>query len=161
MQTKPLQKNIPEGWSRVAVADIAVVKMGQSPSSLAYNEVAEGLPLIQGNNDMNGGKTVNRIWTSEITKIAEKGEIILTVRAPVGAVGLAHDKICIGRGVCAIKSDSQPFLWHYFKYFEPKWSHLEQGSTFTAVNGADIRKISINFPPLLEQNRIVAVLETA
>lgn len=160
MKAKPTQKNIPEGWSHVTVADVAVVKMGQSPSSVAYNELGNGLPLIQGNNDMKGGKTISRIWTSEITKTAEKGEIILTVRAPVGAVGLAHDKICIGRGVCAIKSTSQAFLWHYFKYFEPKWSHLEQGSTFTAVNGADIRKIKINLPPLPEQKRIVEVLET-
>jgi type I restriction enzyme S subunit len=160
MRINKIQKNAPNGWKRVSLSEVAHVEMGQSPASTAYNEIGVGLPLIQGNNDIRNDKTISRVWTSEITKTANKGEIILTVRAPVGATGTAHEKICIGRGVCAISSDYQPFIWHFLKYFEPKWAHLEQGSTFTAVNGADIRKIKIELPPLPEQKRIVAVLET-
>jgi len=160
MKTNTIQKEIPSGWKKVSLSDIVDVKMGQSPSSSAYNKNGVGLPLIQGNNDIKEGKTIDRIWTTEITKTADKGDIILTVRAPVGAVGIAHKKICIGRGVCTIKSDKHSFVWHYLKYFEPKWGNLEQGSTFTAVNSTDIKKIKLNFPPLPEQNRIVSVLET-
>lgn len=139
--------------------DVSIVQMGQSPSSLAYNENKNGLPLIQGNNDIKKDKTISRIWTSELTKTADKGDVILTVRAPVGMVGLAHNKVCIGRGVCSIKSDNLDFIYYFLKYFQPRWSIFEQGSTFTAVNSSDIRKLNILLPPLPEQKRIVKVLE--
>lgn len=160
MKTNQLQKNIHSDWQEVKLSEISVINMGQSPLSSAYNETKDGLPLIQGNNDIKNKKTVGNIWTTEITKIAEKGQLILTVRAPVGTVGIAHDKVCIGRGVCAIESKYKPFLWHFLNYFETKWSTLEQGSTFTAVNSSDIKKIKIQLPSLSEQNRIVSVLET-
>jgi len=160
MKTDKPQKNIPNGWQQVKLGDVSNIKMGQSPLSSAYNEIKKGLPLIQGNNDIKNKKTVGNIWTNEITKTAEKGELILTVRAPVGAIGIAHDKICIGRGVCAIESKYKPFIWHFLNYFEYKWNTLEQGSTFTAVNSSDIKKIKLLLPSLSEQNRIVSVLET-
>jgi type I restriction enzyme S subunit len=160
MKITKLQKNIPTGWQEVKLSEISDIKMGQSPLSSAYNGIKKGLPLIQGNNDIKDKKTVGNIWTTEITKTAEKGELILTVRAPVGAIGIAHDKICIGRGVCAIESKHKPFIWHFLNYFEYKWNTLEQGSTFTAVNSSDIKKIKLLLPLLPEQNRIVSVLET-
>ncbi|MFA6458974.1 MAG: restriction endonuclease subunit S [Candidatus Paceibacterota bacterium] len=160
MKNKQSQKNTHSDWQEVELSDVSVINMGQSPLSSAYNEIKQGLPLIQGNNDIKNKKTVGNIWTTEITKIAEKGQLILTVRAPVGAVGIAHDKVCIGRGVCAIESEYKPFLWHFLNYFEPKWNTLEQGSTFTAVNSSDIKKIKLRLPLLPEQNRIVSVLET-
>ena len=160
MKIKQAQKNIPYGWPQKKLGDVCQINMGQSPSSIAYNEIGNGLPLIQGNNDMKRGITVERIWTSETTKVAEKGSIILTVRAPVGVVGVAHNKICIGRGVCSINSANRGFIFHFLKYYESKWLSLEQGSTFTAVNSSDIRSLKLDLPPLPEQNRIVLVLET-
>lgn len=149
-------------WPQVRLGDVAHVIMGQSPASSAYNSSKRGLPLIQGNNDIKKRKTVSRVWTSEITKIVEAGDIVLTVRAPVGLVGIAIEKVCIGRGVCGIqtKNASKDFIFKFLEYFEPKWGSLEQGSTFTAVNSSDIRKLRLFLPPLVEQNRIVSVLET-
>lgn len=148
-------------WREVKLGDVCNVNMGQSPVSSAYNGNGDGLPLIQGNNDIKNGLTIDRVWTSEITKTAEKGQIILTVRAPVGCVGVSHSKVCLGRGVCAVssKKEDERFVFYFLKYFELKWRILEQGSTFTAVNGSDIRKLKMKLPPIEEQGRIVRVLE--
>ena len=129
--------------------EIASVIMGQSPSSHAYNNNAEGLPLIQGNLDIENGQLSPRIYTSEITQTCECGDVILTVRAPVGEIAIAQQEACIGRGVCSIrphvKTDSN-LIYQFLQYFKPKWGSLEQGSTFTAVSGTDIRGIAVSMP---------------
>ena len=129
--------------------EIASVIMGQSPSSHAYNNNAEGLPLIQGNLDIENGQLSPRIYTSEITQTCECGNVILTVRAPVGEIAIAQQEACIGRGVCSIrphvKNDTN-LIYQFLQYFKPKWGSLEQGSTFTAVSGADIRGIAVSMP---------------
>lgn len=156
-----IQQSQKNNWQTKKLGKVCNIVMGQSPLSIAYNEDCVGLPLVQGNNDIKKGKTIERIYTSEITKTSEKGDIILTVRAPVGCIGIVHKKICIGRGVCSIstKKENQNFIFYFLKFFEPKWVSLEQGSTFTAVNSSDIRKLKIFLPPFPEQNRIVAILE--
>ena len=129
--------------------EIASVIMGQSPSSHAYNNNAEGLPLIQGNLDIENGQLSPRIYTSEITQTCECGDVILTVRAPVGEIAIAQQEACIGRGVCSIrphvKNDTN-LIYQFLQYFKPKWGSLEQGSTFTAVSGTDIRGIAVSIP---------------
>lgn len=129
--------------------EIASVIMGQSPSSHAYNNNAEGLPLIQGNLDIENGQLSPRIYTSEITQTCECGDVILTVRAPVGEIAIAQQEACIGRGVCSIrphvKNDTN-LIYQFLQYFKPKWGSLEQGSTFTAVSGTDIRGIAVSMP---------------
>ena len=129
--------------------EIASVIMGQSPSSHAYNNNAEGLPLIQGNLDIENGQLSPRIYTSEITQTCECGDVILTVRAPVGEIAIAQQEACIGRGVCSIrphvKNDTN-LIYQFLQYFTPKWGSLEQGSTFTAVSGTDIRGIAVSIP---------------
>ena len=123
--------------------------MGQSPSSHAYNNNADGLPLIQGNLDIENGQLSPRIYTSEITQTCECGDVILTVRAPVGEIAIAQQEACIGRGVCSIrphvKNDTN-LIYQFLQYFKPKWGSLEQGSTFTAVSGTDIRGIAVSIP---------------
>jgi len=84
-----------EDWKTVQLQDICRVIMGQSPSSVAYNEFGNGIPLIQGNNDIKNRKTVDRVWTTEITKTADAGNIIMTVRAPVGCIGIATKKYAL------------------------------------------------------------------
>jgi len=98
------QKNILNNWRETKLGEVSDIVMGQSPSSDAYNENFVGIPLIQGNNDIKKGVTIGKIYTSKITKTSEKGNIVLTVRAPVGCIGIAHEKVCIGRGVCSIKA---------------------------------------------------------
>ena len=135
----------------IKMADMATITMGQSPSSLSYNEDRQGLPLIQGNLDLYDGKIRPRIYTSEITQTCTKGDIILTVRAPVGEIAHAQLAACIGRGVCAISplnSSDAELIYQNLSYYKPTWAKLEQGSTFSSINGADIRGIEVQCPSM-------------
>ncbi len=150
---------IPEEWEVVNLSDIANVNMGQSPKSATYNEEGIGLPLVQGNADCKNRKTEPRIFTSEPTKTCSIGDIIMTVRAPVGAIVKSHHNACIGRGVCAITAkENEAFLYQLLIDYEDKWEKLSQGSTFTAVNGTDVKSIKLPKPPLPEQQKIAAIL---
>ena len=86
----------------------------------------------------------------------------MTVRAPVGAIARSLHNACLGRGVCAITSTivDNEYLYQYLLSYETRWAAIEQGSTFTAVNGKDIRGIEIPLPPLAEQRKIAEVLST-
>ena len=128
---------------------LAHVIMGQSPSSHAYNNNEIGLPLIQGNLDIGEGELTPRFYTSEITQKCEYGDVVLTVRAPVGETAIAQKQACIGRGVCAIRAfarNNTHMIYQFLQYFKPQWISREQGSTFTSVSGADIRRITISIP---------------
>jgi type I restriction enzyme S subunit len=96
-------RKIPEGWEEKELIKVATIKMGQSPSSDNYNDEGRGVYLIQGNADCNNRKTSPRVWTTQITKTCDIGDIIMTVRAPVGAISKCLHYACIGRGVCSIK----------------------------------------------------------
>ncbi|MDX9901983.1 MAG: restriction endonuclease subunit S [Aliarcobacter sp.] len=152
---------LPKGWSLVELSNICSINMGQSPKSESYNENNIGLPLIQGNADIKNRKTFPRTYTSEVTKECEIGDIIMTVRAPVGAIAKSYHNACIGRGVCSITpKENNDFLYHFLVGYEDKWDKLSQGSTFTAVNGNDIKKIKLPLPPLEEQKKIADILNT-
>lgn len=151
-----------DDWHTVKLGDISKVIMGQSPSSSFYNEIGDGIPLIQGNNDIKKRKTIARIWTSSVTKSAELGSIIMTVRAPVGLVGLATEKVCLGRGVCGIipeKADKD-YVFKFLESYESMWKSLEQGSTFSAVNSSDIRGLEIKMPILKDEQEAIADILT-
>ena len=90
-------------WKRRTLGEISEIIMGQSPDSANYTSNEQDTVLIQGNADLNGGRITPRIYTTQITKTCEAGDIILTVRAPVGDLAIANTRACIGRGVCAIK----------------------------------------------------------
>jgi type I restriction enzyme S subunit len=153
-----------EKLKKVKLGDVAKINMGQSPDSESYNEIGEGLPLIQGNADIKERKSIIRYWTNQLTKICNENEIIMTVRAPVGAIGIASIKSCIGRGVCSIKADKvdHTYLYYWLMNYEDKWKTYEQGSTFTAVSSKDIYNLSlIIHNSLKEQNAIAQVLQTA
>ena len=126
------------------LSDIANVIMGQSPSSNVYNDQGIGIPLVQGNLDISNGKTTPRLYTAEFNQTAEEGNIILTVRAPVGEVARATKKVCLGRGVCAIiplEENMADFIYQYLTFYKFMWRRYEQGSTFTSINGSDVRNI--------------------
>ena len=153
---------IPVEWEVVKLDDISKIIMGQSPKSDTYNTDNIGMPLIQGNADCKNRKTIPRTYTTELTKECFIGDIIMTVRAPVGAISKSLHNACIGRGVCSIKSkEDNEYIYHYLVDYEDKWDKLSQGSTFTAVSGSDIKNIKIPLPPLKEQEKIADVLSTA
>ena len=128
----------------IRLSDIANVIMGQSPSSNAYNDQGIGMPLVQGNLDISNGNTTPRLYTAEFNQTTEEGNIILTVRAPVGEVAKATKKVCLGRGVCAIiphEENMSDFIYQYLTFYKFMWRKYEQGSTFTSINGSDVRNI--------------------
>jgi restriction endonuclease S subunit len=147
-------------WSNLPLSDLGDVVMGQSPPSNAYNDDGRGLPLVQGNADIKNRKTIARSWTTEHPKRCQAGDIVMTVRAPVGAVGIATADVCLGRGVCAIKpSIDSGYLYHALVYREAAWERLSQGTTFTAANGPQIRSFKVAVPnEQSEQRAISAVL---
>lgn len=152
---------IPKSWEVLKLSEICKIDMGQSPKSESYNENNIGLPLIQGNADIRNRKTLPRTYTSDITKKCKIGDIIMTVRAPVGAIAKSYHNACIGRGVCSITpKENNDFLYHFLVGYEDKWDKLSQGSTFTAVNGNDIKNIKLSYPPLEEQKEIAEILST-
>lgn len=153
-----------EKWKSYELSDIAMVRMGSSPKSGAYNEDGYGLPLIQGNADIKNRRSAPRIFTTEITKECDVGDILLSVRAPVGTVALSSHKACIGRGISAIRARlgfSQDFLYQWFLWFEPRWGALSQGSTFDSINSNDIKQLKIKLPSLDEQKEIASILSSA
>ena len=152
------------GVRKVTIGEIAKVNMGQSPDSDYYNETHEGLPLIQGNADLKNRLSIERIFTTHITKTCDQGDIIMTVRAPVGTIGISTKKSCIGRGVCALKPiNVDPSYFYYLMLnYEETWKRLEQGSTFTAVNSTDIFHFSLFIiNSIEEQSAIAQVLQAA
>ena len=152
---------IPEEWKVMRLGEVSKITMGQSPKSKSYNENQKGIPLIQGNADCKNRKTSPRLYTTEITKICNIGDIIMTVRAPVGAISNSLHNACIGRGVCAIKFiNNNNYLYHFLVNYENKWEKYSQGSTFTAVNNSDIKNLKIPLPPLKEQQKIAEILTT-
>lgn len=135
-------------WEIKSLGEIARVNMGQSPGSINYNQYGIGIPLIQGNADIEDRKSINRVWTTQITKTCDAGDLILTVRAPVGLIAIANEHACLGRGVCSLKPISVDirFLFHAMILAENQWKFLEQGSTFTAANSAQIMAFKLKVP---------------
>lgn len=133
-------------WKQIALGEYCSIVMGQSPSSTFYNQNGVGLPLIQGNSDFENRKSIIRTYTSYITKTCNQNDTIMSVRAPVGAVGKASSDSCLGRGVCAFRTDTD-FLFYYMQYNEDKWGQFSKGSTFDSVNRDDLCAVIISVPP--------------
>jgi type I restriction enzyme S subunit len=147
-----------EDWEVKKLGEVCEIIMGQSPLSEFYNNSGIGLPLVQGNADIENRKTIVRNYTSQITKRGKIGDIIMSVRAPVGEIATATFDCCLGRGVCAFRTESK-FLYHLLIYKEDDWGQFSTGSTFDSVNSNQIRDLEINIPKsLTEQSRVEKIL---
>lgn len=150
-------------WEEKKLGEVGEIIMGQSPDSSSYNTDGIGKYLIQGNADIVGRETHPRNWASESVKECKQGDIIMTVRAPVGYVARSLYDACIGRGVCAIrnkKNSDMDFLYQFLLYFEKRWVKFEQGSTFTAVNTKDVKNLKLPVPSPEEQQKIALFLSS-
>ena len=147
----------------VELSEIAEVISGQSPKGEFYNTEKKGLPFYQGKTEFTDryiGPPVK--WTTQITKEADKGDILMSVRAPVGPVNFATDHCCIGRGLAAIRANSKVdkiFLFHILKSLE-KDIVGGGGSVFDSISRKQIEQIKIPLPPLEVQKEIVAEIES-
>ena len=140
-------------WKRRTLGEISEIIMGQSPDSANYTSNEQDTVLIQGNADLNGGRITPRIYTTQITKTCEAGDIILTVRAPVGDLAIANTRACIGRGVCAIKGDL--YIYQYLEMIRDTdgWRKIIQGSTFESINSNDVKDLPIDVPSSEERKK--------
>ena len=142
--------------------EVCTIVAGQSPESKYYNTIGDGIPFFQGKADFGDLYPTVRVYCSQPTKIAEKDDILLSVRAPVGATNLAPCKVCIGRGLTAIRPTNQvelKYLLHYFRYIEKPLQQKGTGTTFKAITQDVIKNLEIPVPPIKEQRRIVSRIE--
>jgi type I restriction enzyme, S subunit len=151
-------------WNTVKLGSIATVIAGQSPKGEHYNKEGKGTPFYQGKKDY-GERFLNKpsVWTSVVTKVAEKDDILMSVRAPVGALNIATEQICIGRGLAAIRPTTDVMHDYLFYSLLQIASDLEgsAGAIFNSINKTQIESIDIPLPPLAEQQRIVDKLDAA
>ena len=151
------------GWEEETLSGVATVVMGSSPKSECYNQSQTGLPLLQGNADIKNRLSAPRIFTSEITKECTIGDILLSVRAPVGSVAKSIHHACIGRGIAAVRADqpnSQEFVYQWLLSYESRWGAISQGGTFDAVNSDDLKGVAFAVPSPAEQQKIAKCLSS-
>lgn len=143
--------------------EICAINMGQSPDSSTYNEDGNGLPFFQGNADFGEIYPAVRMWCSEPTKIAREKDILISVRAPIGALNIANCECCIGRGLAALTVNedicAQEYLWHVLSGKVDELNSKGTGSTFKAINKKTLSETEIPLPPIDEQRKIAAVLD--
>lgn len=143
--------------------EICAINMGQSPDSSTYNEDGNGLPFFQGNADFGEIYPVVRMWCSEPTKIAREKDILISVRAPIGALNIANCECCIGRGLAALTVNedicAQEYLWHTLSGKVDELNSKGTGSTFKAINKKTLSETEIPLPPIDEQRKIAAILD--
>ena len=142
--------------------DCCAIIAGQSPDSKYYNTDGIGLPFFQGKADFGEVYPIVRVYCSHPKKIAEKDDILLSVRAPVGATNLSPGKVCIGRGLTAIrpmKILNLKYLFYFLRYFETQLKQKGTGTTFKAITQDIIKNLEVPIPPISEQQRIVARIE--
>lgn len=148
--------------SMLKLKDCCTIIAGQSPESRYYNTDGVGLPFFQGKADFGELYPSIRVYCSQPTKTAEKNDILLSVRAPVGPTNLAPCKVCIGRGLTAIRP-SEMLLTRYvllfFRYFEAQLASKGTGTTFKAITQDVVKNLEIPVPPIPEQQSIVARIE--
>lgn len=147
-------------WFSKKLDLVSNVTMGQSPDSKNYTDNPNDYILVQGNADMQNGRVVPRVWTTQITKLAEKGDLILSVRAPVGDIGTTDYPVVLGRGVAAIRGND--FLFYLLSRMKQTnyWAKFSTGSTFESINSNDIKSAEICLPSQDEQSAIGSLFRT-
>lgn len=125
--------------------------MGQSPSGQSYNENKEGLVFFQGRTDFGFRYPTIRLYTREPKRIAEKGDILLSVRAPVGDINIAFDQCCIGRGLAAISSEYNDYIYYALLYNKNSFDvYNNSGTIFGSINREALEKFQVQCESIQE-----------
>ena len=152
---------LPQGWKWVRLGDVCEVILGQSPPSSTYRKIPEGLPFFQGKADFGDISPNPTTWCVEPKKVAEAGDVLISMRAPVGPTNIANTRCCIGRGLAAIRCRNEAdrdFVLAGLKLYESDISSMGTGSLFNAITGKQLKEFVFPLPPLPEQKRIAALL---
>jgi len=149
-------------WPLVELGEVCEVISGQSPEGEFYNDRGEGTPFYQGKTEFSNKYIGSpHKWTTRETKIAEKDDILMSVRAPVGPVNISTQRICIGRGLAAIRASEKILIPFLFALLRNKEKEIKGngGAVFDSINRKDIESIRIPLPPLEVQHEFVARIE--
>lgn len=153
-------------WGRLGmkckIEDIVEVTMGQSPKSQYYNTEGKGTPFLQGNRTFGFKRPTFDTYTTSVTKEAKTGDVIMSVRAPVGDLNITPVDMCLGRGVCSLrmKNGNQEFLYYMMKYYMPQLLNKESGTVFGSVNRNDINGLEVDIPEDAEKQKKIARYST-
>ena len=151
-------------WETKRIGDICEVIAGQSPEGKFYNKVGKGMPFYQGKKDF-GERFIEvpTTWTTNVTKVAKKDDVLMSVRAPVGPINFSTGEICIGRGLAAIRATPKIDKDFLFSFLLKNESEIvgNAGAVFSSINKNQIENIPLLLPPLPEQKRIVSILDKA
>lgn len=145
-----------------ALKEIAKITMGQSPDSSSYNEDGDGMPFFQGNADFGEIYPNERIWCNDPKKTAEPGDILISVRAPIGALNYAKDRCCIGRGLAAITIDDEAernYVFHLLKAKNSDLNNQGTGSTFKAIGKAVLEDVQVPQISREEQQKCMDMMD--
>jgi type I restriction enzyme S subunit len=145
------------GWTEGTLGDLVDVNMGQSPPGSTYtSDPDEGILLVQGMGGMGVRVPTSDVFTTAPTKVTSAGSTLMTVRAPVGAVNVAHVELCLGRGVAGISSTRPAFTEYLMRALEHRWASEESGTIFPAVN----RKQIVGLPLAIPREANIDTFET-
>src|SRR5699024_9394673 len=144
-----------EEWIENKLGDIIEITMEHSPQSSNYTNNSSDYILVQGNADIHRNKVCPRVWTTQLTKQANKEDLIMTVRAPVGEIAKTDFNVVLGRGVAGLKGNDFIFYSLVKKKLDGYWTRLSTGSTFDSVNSYEIKDVDLLLPTEEEQQKIV------
>jgi len=158
-----MENKLPEGWEWKKLDEVSYIIMGQSPPGDTYNEKGNGMPFLQGKAEFTDSCPKHVKYTTNPSKVAPEGSILISVRAPVGDVNIANLEYCIGRGLASIslKEGNNKFLFYLLRSLKPEIESKGTGSTFKAISKSILSDLIIPLPPLEIQQKIVAILEKA
>ena len=147
-------KGFTDAWKQRKLGNVVQITMGQSPDGSTYSDEPSDYILVQGNADLQNGWVCPRIWTTQITKKADSGDLIMSVRAPAGAMGKTAYNAVIGRGVAAIKGNE--FIYQLLVKMDTDgfWKTLSCGSTFESLSSDNIKNAEVKVPAIAEQQVI-------
>ena len=138
--------------------DIAEINMGQSPDSLSYNNVKRGLPFYQGNADFGELYPIAKTWCDAPKKTAKKNDILISVRAPIGAINYTSELCCIGRGLAAITVEDdidRNYIYYFLKAINSELINQGTGSTFKAIGRPVLEMLKV--PAISEKQKILII----
>ena len=147
---------------KVPLSQLTTIVMGQSPSSDSYNTDGEGIPFYQGSGEFTDKYVGPGMYCTSPTRFAEAGDVLMSVRAPVGTVNITKEKCCIGRGLAAIRSnisaDYNEFFFYAFRAMADELSAMGHGSTVLAITKNELHGIMM---PNASPSEQLAFLELA
>jgi restriction endonuclease S subunit len=152
-----------DGWVETSLEEIAEVIMGQSPDGKSYNQAGEGLPFMQGSAEFGEHLPTPEKWCSDPKKIAEVGDLLLSVRAPVGDTNFADQRIAVGRGLSVIRANSKSLTEFIRFVIQSNVAEMIASSgsgMFASITGKNLKEFKVLLPPLPEQKRIVDLISS-